>query len=210
MYDKRAGLTFKYNKTLFKLFENQARANAVNVGYSLRKVVSKIDKENITVVAHSLGARVATSLLFNSYDGDASKAQQKLKTPSQSRVDIILIAPAISKSPFKAYYERVSKVDFKKKDNYFLAIVYNRKDFVLLKRENKLRLFGPGPRRYGNTSLGCNARKEAYKLRDDIFVEFPNSEIQLINAPIGQEHFFKSYANAVSVKHYFDTIASKP
>lgn len=206
MYDCCLSLSAKKNKSIFKLFEEQARMNAVKSGYGLRNVISKISKENITLISHSLGARVAVSTLFNTYDDYIESSKQVLETPSQKKVDICLIAPGISKDPFSEYFERTTNLDYKLIDNYNLSIVYNRKDFVLLKRDPKVRVFGPGPRDFGNTSLGCNHKREAIKLKKYFKTNFKNSKIELINAPIGKNHLFRVYANSNAVQKYLNSI----
>ena len=48
----------------FTLFESEARTNAVFAGYGIRNFISKLQVSNLTIVSHSLGARVVLSCLF--------------------------------------------------------------------------------------------------------------------------------------------------
>lgn len=199
MYDCCAGFKRKTNKRILRLYENQAQNNAVRTGYSLRRVVSKIDQSNFTIITHSLGAQVGISLLMNAYDDQIDTLKQHWATPAQSQIDICLIAPATSKEPFEAYYERTTTLDFKKNDNYNLSILYNEEDIVLRK---KVLFFGPGARKYGNTSLGCNYRHEIDKLKTLVSNEFGGAHIDYIHAAIGKPHSLRYYANSSYFRSY--------
>lgn len=203
MYDCCVGKNLRTNKRIFKLYENIAQINASKTGYALRKIIPEIDKDKITVITHSLGSQVALSLLTNSFDERINSDIQKLKTPEQQKINVCLIAPAISKEPFYEYFERTSSIDFESKDNYELTILYNEKDFVLKK---KWKFFGPGPKKYGNTSLGCNHKNEIKKLETYFENNFKNSYIKAYNTTIGKTHLVEHYANSNNFGLYIGSI----
>ncbi len=179
----------KKNDSLFRQFEI-AQQNAPKIGLSLRKIISGIGAEKINIVGHSLGCKVAVSSLFDI-------VPSQVKTPDNARVNLCLIAPAIGgKETFSHFYERNTDLDFRKEDNYHVYILYNENDFVLKKKDNKMGLFGPGTVKYGETTLGCNHRKEAVKLVDYFADNFPNSSIQLQNMSyLGKNHSLRYYSN---------------
>ncbi|MFT4722040.1 MAG: hypothetical protein ACI8QW_000418 [Saprospiraceae bacterium] len=179
--------SLKFIVSLGKMFKKQAKANAENAGLGLRKVISKIEKNDITVITHSLGAEVVTSLLFN------AKEKEEEATPHQ-RINICMAAPAISKKEFKRYYNRSLESSFIEPDNYNLTIIYNEEDFVLSKAYKFLGVKLSFSRRYGNTRLGCNCGNEAYELEEYFEKHFPSSPIQLIHATsFGASHHSLSY-----------------
>ena len=174
----------------FMLFEKEARTNAVYTGYSLRKMISQLRVPKMTILSHSLGARVALSSLVNTYDKYVPSKFQQLPTPSQDTILICLIAPAISNTPFDEYYERNTVLEFSKRDNYKLHIFYNEEDVVLQK---KVSFLGPGAKRFGDTSLGCNYEQAIDKLKITFDGKYPNSEIFLIKTSVGSTHLAEHY-----------------
>lgn len=190
-WDAQYGCCFtanlKRNEELFKLFD-QAQVTSTLVGKSLRTVLSNITFDTLNLYSQSLGARVVAQSLFNIAECDAP-------TPSNKRVNICMVAPAIAGiETFKDYYKRNSNLDFQIHDNYRLAIIYNDNDFVLLKRDNKLGLFGPGPYRHGNTSLGCNYHHTATKLEVFFLAEYRQSAMRTFNLSIvGKCHHVRCY-----------------
>lgn len=147
----------KKNKALFRIFE-EAQRNANEVGKTLRKFISGVPHDTVQVFSHSLGARVISTALFN-------LAPCSSRVPVNKSVAICMIAPAISPEDItQHYYNRPGMDTLRNRDNYKLAIVFNEKDFVLRKKDAAIGLLGPGPYRYGNTSLGCNHRKSVEKL----------------------------------------------
>ena len=181
---------FKENDRLFHIFE-ASQINAEKVGNSLKKVIANINQDTVTIITHSLGAKVAVYSLFNINTDNA-------KTPSNKRVNLCIVAPAISGDLIKDnFYKRNSTVAFKKSDNYHLYIVYNENDFVLLKKDNKIGLVGPGPYKYGNTTLGCNYEKSALKLQKFFIETYPASSIKLFDAGnVGKCHLVHCYFNS--------------
>ncbi len=176
----------------FKLFENEARTNAVRAGYELRKFIPELNATKITIMTHSLGARVALSCLINTYDDYVDELLQGRPTPAQDTVNICLIAPAIANRPFEEYYERSTPLDFEENDNYKLRILYNEEDFVLLKKWGFIDL---GAEKYGDTSLGCNYDGAISKLKDMFGAKYPNSDIAFFQASAGPTHLVEHYVH---------------
>lgn len=187
MYDCCFSTNIKGNQTLYHLLE-QAQKNAVPVGHTLRKILFNLSFDTINIMTHSLGASVATNALYNIYECLSP-------TPSNKRVNICLIAPALSgEESFNKYYQRQTEIDFKNKDNYKLAILYNENDFVLRK---KVGWFGPGPYKYVNTTLGCNHKGCAIDLKKYFFDNYANSNIQLFDGSnVGQCHLMSCYCSS--------------
>ncbi len=190
-----AEISYKNRKTVFEAFE-QAQTNADKTGEKLRKVLSAVKFERINLISHSLGARVLCSALFQN-----TPTSNTFATPNQT-VNICLVAPAIAGvEVFKNYYKRNTSLDFKTKDNYTLSVVYNKNDFVLMKKEPMMGVFGPGPRKYGNTTLGCNYRDEAIKLTNYFKANFKNSTFNLYDAAdVGKCHFVSCYCGSDVLK----------
>jgi len=180
----------KKNDSLFRLFEH-AQRNAPRVGLSLRKLMAGVTAVKMNIVAHSLGAKVAVSALFNIQPSE-------IPSPACPVVNICLIAPAIGGVElFQHYHARNTSRDLSAKDNYRLYILYNEKDFVLKKKDNKLGVFGPGTMQYGNTSLGCNYRNAVETLEKYFSVHFPNSLICTEDLSIlGKRHSLRYYASS--------------
>jgi len=175
------------NEKLFHLFD-QAQTAAKMVGASFRDVLSRTTFDTINLYSHSLGAQVIAQTLFN-------VVECAYPTPLNARVNICMIAPAISGiETFKSYYNRNTDFDYRSNDNYRLAIVYNDNDFVLLKRDNKVGWFGPGPYGHGNTSLGCNYHHTATKLEAYFLTEYRQSSIRTFDLSlVGKCHHVRCY-----------------
>lgn len=189
------GLDKKKNDSLFRLFE-VAQQSAPKIGLSLRKIINLVQAEKINLVAHSLGSKVAVSGLFN-------LTPSGLPTPANQTINLCLVAPAIDGvGIFQHYFDRNTAFDYQAKDNYHLYILYNKKDFVLRKKDNKVGLFGPGTKRYGNTTLGCNHRKAVYKLEKHFSKHFPGSEIYTEDMKIlGKNHSLKYYTASAHLQN---------
>lgn len=185
----------------FQLFENEARTNAIYAGYGLRQMVAQLEVSKMTILSHSLGARVALSCLLNTYDEDVLNNVQSTPTPSQDTVSICLIAPAISNTPFEEYYDRNTDLKFSKKDNYKLHILYNEDDIVLKK---KISFIGPGAKKFGDTSLGCNYEQAIEKLKATFEHKYPASELFAIKTPIGHSHLTEHYVLSEQFRSFLD------
>lgn len=186
MYDCCYSTNRKKNKALYKLLE-EAEKNALPVGLGLRKVLYDLKFDTINIITHSLGAQVALHSLFNSKESVSP-------TPANNRINICLIAPALSDDSFNDYYKRKTDIDFKTKDNYRLMIGYNENDFVLRK---KVGWFGPGPYRYVNTTLGCNHKGCSLDFEKYFTKNFANSSVTLFDlSSVGQCHLVGCYCSS--------------
>jgi hypothetical protein len=194
MYDCCFSTKTKTNKALFQLFE-EAQLNAEKTGIGFKHIVNSIHLDTLNIITYSLGAKVAFYSLLNLNNG-------KLKTPSNTCVNICLIAPAISPNLIaENYFDRNSELNFKNRDNYRLFIVYNEKDFALKKKDPLFLLFGPGPFKYGNTTLGCNCKHSASLLKQKFAENYPNSPIRLYNlSVVGKCHYMRCYCKSDNLK----------
>jgi hypothetical protein len=195
LYDCCISASRKKNAPFFDLYA-KAQLNAEKAGFSLNKIINRISYDTITIVSHSLGAKVALYALLDI-------TNKGIKTPSNKRVNICLIAPAISPEMISDnYYKRNTSIDYKKSDNYSLAIVYNERDFVLLKR---IAFIGPGPLKYGVTTLGCNYRNAAIKLEKNFHALYLASSIHLYDLSfIGKCHLVSCYCYSDNLKAVFE------
>lgn len=186
----------KTNKYLFQLFE-MAQKNAAVTGNALKAVLCKMETSTINILTHSLGAKVGMYAVLNISDSS-------MRTPS-ARINICLIAPAIAADLIlDNYVKRNAAVDSPREDNYHLYVVCNKKDFVLKKRDNRLGWFGPGPYKYGNTTLGCNFKKAALKLQSKFRQTYPSSEIRLYDlSSVGKCHHVRCYTNSGNLQQVF-------
>jgi hypothetical protein len=202
MYDCCFSANRKRNKELFSMYK-AADYYAYRVGINLRRVLTGIETQHLQLLAHSLGARVATSALFGKIDD--------IPTPSQETVSICLLVPAIDgPETFTTYYDRRSETDLKTRDNYRLLIVYNEEDFVLLKKDPKTGMFGPGPKKYGETTLGCNYKGEAVKLKQYFREHYPHSTIELLNrSDMGKCHSLRCYTKGGELSQVSDFLWDK-
>lgn len=173
-YDCCVSSNVRKNKEIFKLFE-QAQLHAIQAGNSMRKLLYDCPFTRINLIGHSLGAVVAVQSCFNYTEATEIP-------PAHKNIHLCLIAPAMAGTrSFESYYARNQKDTFTN-DLYRLAIAYNHGDFVLRKRKRVAFIpLGPGPYKYGNTTLGCNHRNEALKLKKYFARHFPKSSIQLID-----------------------------
>jgi hypothetical protein len=190
LYDCCFSAKPSHNKRLFKLFE-AAQINAEFVGRALKKIITGLDFNTVNIITYSLGAKIAAHALLN-IDGSSAN------TPANRKVNICLIAPAISAGMiFDNYYKRNSGLNLRQKDNYNLLIVYNENDFALRKKDPKLGWFGPGPYKYGNTTLGCNCDKAATTLQNQFKKNYPGSSIQLFDlSQVGRCHLVRCYSQS--------------
>ncbi len=200
MYDCCFSTSPKKNKLLFELFEG-AQINAALVGISMRKIINEIKKDEINIITHSLGAKVAAYSLFNMDENNQ-------KTPSNKLINIFMIAPAISGNMITDnYFKRNSAIDYKSKDNYRLIILYNENDFALRKKDDKFLLFGPGTYKYGNTSLGCNYKNCISKLEYEFKINYSTSKIEVYDASsIGKKHHLENYSSSKEFKEIIKSI----
>lgn len=187
----------KRNKPLFKLFE-RSQKNAEYTGNSLKRILGQISKDTVNIITHSLGAKVAVYSVLNISDSP-------FNTPSNKRVNICLIAPAISADLISKNYEkRIPEADLSLSDNYHLYIAYNENDFVLKKKDDRWGLFGPGPFKYGETTLGFNYKRAAIKLQSQFKTLFEHSSIQLYDVSyVGKCHLVSCYCYEDNLEDIF-------
>ncbi|RYJ44254.1 alpha/beta hydrolase [Flavobacterium beibuense] len=189
------------NKPLFLLFEQAQSYNAIQVGKALNLLLNSQQAPRINIITHSLGAKVACYALFD-IDGDT------IATPTNTEVNVYMIAPAIGSATLTDnYFKRNSTVPYKTRDNYNLKIVYNEDDFVLLKRDPKISVFGPGPKDYGYTTLGCNYKHEAEKMKEFFKQYMPNSPLEIYNHSFeGTCHLVRCYFSGNDLKEIFSDL----
>ncbi|TXF86651.1 hypothetical protein FUA23_19295 [Neolewinella aurantiaca] len=197
-YDCCFGFKAKQNRALFQLFELQAQRHASVAGYRLRPLLAGITTDKLHLIGHSLGTRLVVTAAFNAYADDVAQELRAEATPGQPLVDICLIGPAIAGSAFEHYYLRGNK-ELSNQDNYHLSIFYNRKDFVLKKR---VFIFGPGPRRYGDTSLGADRRRSVAKLSELFSEVYPGSGLSPYRVSIGKSHALRHYSGTEEFRTY--------
>lgn len=154
-------------KSGLRLFEDAAIPSAYAAGLSLRRVLSGISRQHLNIITHSLGALVASEILFN-----AGQLPDEMHTPGLTQKDIRLcmIAPAVGSELFSQYYSRSSSRQ-NLPDRYRIFIAYNENDFVLTKR---FKWHGIGKTytaiKFGNTSLGCDYNGDIAKFRNWISI----------------------------------------
>ncbi len=184
LYGKRFSANLKANKIMYAVFE-KSQINAELVGISLKSIISNIKFDTINIITHSLGAKVALFALLD-------MKNDNLKTPSNNKINLIFIAPAISGELIvDNFYKRNTKVAYKTADNYHFSIIYNENDIALRK---KVGFVGPGPYKHGNTTLGCNYDASATKLKTTFQTKFPNSTLDLYDcSSVGGCHLVRCY-----------------
>lgn len=197
-YDCCFSLKAKRNREIFELFELKAQRYASAAGYRLRPLLAGIDTERLRLVGHSLGVRLLAAATFNAYSEDVPEGILTGPTPAQTTVDLCLIGPAIAGDVFERYGQR-GQEERPTKDNYRLAILYNKKDFVLKKR---IFIFGPGPRRFGDTSLGADRRRSIQKLTERFETEFSGSVLKTYEVDIGKSHAIRHYSGTPEFREY--------
>jgi hypothetical protein len=174
-YDCCFSKDFKKNKELFQLFQ-KAGKNANNVSASFTKMLEWSASDKINVVAHSLGTKIAVQGILN------------CKNPTR-QFNVCLIAPAISGKLISDLYSNNSVVP-----NCSWLVFYNKKDFVLKKKDNKIGILGPGAYKYEVTTLGCNKRNDAKKLKSWMSKNRPGVKFELVNKTnIGKCHSLRCY-----------------
>ena len=190
MYDCCFSSNFKKNKQLFKLFQT-AGGNANLVSLSFTKLLENSTSKNINIVAHSLGTKIAVQGVMDCRNFNPV-------------FNVCLIAPAIPASLIKdAYFDHLEL------PNCNWLILYNEKDFVLKKKDNKVGVFGPGAYKYGVTTLGCNKRNDAKKLDNWMNDTKPTVSFELVDKTyLGKCHSLRCYTknqNLIEVSSFFES-----
>jgi hypothetical protein len=144
-YDCCFSSNVKKNKELFQLFV-EAQERTPFIAKRLASILNQVNVANIYLVSHSLGAKIwMETFPMLEYVSKYYK--------------VLLVAPAISAN------ELIHSIQKKSVDHLSIGIVYNRHDFVLKKKDPYIGWFGPGVKKYGTTSLGCNKQNAQNKLK---------------------------------------------
>lgn len=174
-YDCCYSMNRKNNLQLFELFET-AYSNADNVGRSFQTFLSYFNENQIGIVAHSLGSKVAVKSVINCKN-------------SHTKFSVALVEPAISADLIREEYNSQSA-----HPDISWLIYYNEKDFVLKKKDNKIGCFGPGCYAYGETTLGMNKKRSAEKLQQWMSAASPPISCQLKDmTELGKAHSLRAY-----------------
>jgi len=188
-YDCCFSKDFKKNKELFQLFQ-KAGENANNVSLSFTKMLEWSTSININIIAHSLGTKIAVKSVMEC-------------TNFEHYLNVCLIAPAIPGKLIRDYYENNLSYP-----NCSWLVFYNKKDFVLKKKDNKIGLLGPGAYKYEVTTLGCNKRRDAEKLKAWMSKNRPGVKFELVNkSNIGKCHSLRCYTknqNLIEVSNFLE------
>ena len=177
MYDCCFSTDFKRNDYLFSLFDT-ALIQADQVGRSLQTFLSKLSVQEIDLIAHSLGTRVAVKSLEN--------------LEVNGTIKIAFIAAAIPGSDISE-----AILDKRLSNKIQWLVYYNENDFVLQKKDPKIGLIGPGSYHHGITTLGSNKKKDALKTAKAINKFDSSIVFQLHNAnAVGKCHSLRCYTKA--------------
>jgi hypothetical protein len=197
-YDCCFSFNARRNRAIFELFEQQGQRHATVTGYRLRPLLAGIQTSRLHLVGHSLGTRVLLTATFDAYAEEVVPELREIPTPGQEVVDICLVGPAVAGDAFEQYYHRGNR-SLSIKENYRFSVFYNRRDFVLRKR---VFIFGPGPRKYGDTSLGADRRRSIRKLTELFETRFPESPIFTHRTRIGISHALRDYGGTPEFMGY--------
>lgn len=186
--------TKEFRKGMARLYA-EAQEHAAHVGAGFRRAITGISCPKLNILTFSLGALVAAHALFNVKETSGA-------TPLNATVNICLMAPAIGGvEMFRNYKNRNADQNPGAADNYRLCIAWNKNDFVLKKKDPKTGLVGPGPYKYGVTTLGCNHHNEVGKLETFFAREFPQSYITDADlSETGKCHLIRCYARGANMK----------
>jgi hypothetical protein len=143
-YDCCFSSNVKKNKELFQLFV-EAQKRTPLIAKKLASVLNQSQIKNVYLVSHSLGAKIFIESL------SMLEEQSKL-------YNLLLVAPAVSA------YDLIEGIQKKLWHYLSIGIVYNRHDFVLKKKDPYIGWLGPGVKKYGETSLGCNKNHAQKKI----------------------------------------------
>jgi hypothetical protein len=169
------------NPAVAGIWQN-ARLNSAKVGLGLRNILKGLPSNiNLTIITHSLGASVATHLLFNPQVWP-KKFQESLEseymsysipTPVCNVINVGMLAPAISGTTI--FDDILNTIPEKKKSNIKkLVIGYNHFDYAVTKG-------GFFPRWFGNTALGADNRAEVKKTFKVVQSKIPSIKCTGVN-----------------------------
>lgn len=170
-----------------------AQYNSCESAVTLRLLLNQITKgTNVRIIAHSTGASLATSALFNTTSkwNDVnkfprySKLLEGIPAPNHLKIHLGVLAPAIpGVSTFLDFNKRGDSNFSVAKNNIEKVIVgYNCNDYAVTKR-----LFGKDylSNKFGSTSLGANHKNEIENTRKAL-VDSGYSPSILIDIPFNQ------------------------
>jgi hypothetical protein len=182
MYDCCFSLNPKKNKSLFQLFQT-AVEQSLKVGKSVAKVVDLLKTKDVALLGHSLGSQIVSTAALST-------------TNLEKHLRVGLIAPAMTARYIQNQYTQSPKhasIDW--------MVLYNEADFVLHKKDNKLGIFGPGPKRYGRTTFGCNYRNEATKWKQWMSHNVANGTATIIDkTDLSKCHSLRCYTQQDELK----------
>ena len=171
-----------------------AQYNSCETAVALRQILNGLHKEyNVRIIAHSTGASVITSALFNTTQKwkdievfpRYSKMIKETPAPSNLNINLGLLAPAIpGKSTFSDFNKRDGDNEINNSENNIKKIIigYNCNDFAVTKR-----IFGKNylSNKFGSTSLGADYKCEIEKTRRTL-VDLNYPEEILVKIPFNQ------------------------
>lgn len=170
-----------------------AQFNSCESAVTLRLLLNQITKgTNVRILAHSTGASLATSALFNTTSKwkdinkfpRYSKLLKDIPAPNHLKVHLGFLAPAIpGVSTFLDFNKRGDDNFSVAKNNIEKVIVgYNCNDYAVTKR-----LFGKDylSNKFGSTSFGANHKNEIENTRK-VLVGFGYSPSILIDIPFNE------------------------
>jgi hypothetical protein len=199
-YDCCFGTDFKKNKSLFELFE-KTRENELKVAKNLSKLIGDLEFKQIRIVGHSLGGKLAF---------DCARLISNIQLKKLDKLTVVMIAPAAGNEEVLEQLITWEK-QLRSLDKYGeliqLHIFYNRKDFALRKKDNKILLFGPGSKKYGPTDFGCKPKKnELIRL----FAQLPMiHSMHFYNCTeLGKKHSYRFYLSSDFSEEIFQCINS--
>jgi hypothetical protein len=152
-----------------------AQTNSAKVGLGIRKILNNIDTDTkITILTHSLGASVATHILFNPFTWpekfqeklEADYQSDKIPTPQQNDIRLGMLAPAIGGTDEFNFINNTVPTGTTTHLK-ILVVGYNHYDYAVTKG-------GLFPRWFGNTSFGADAKKEVSKTFDGLKQKAPD------------------------------------
>ncbi|MEY3398132.1 MAG: hypothetical protein RL220_726, partial [Bacteroidota bacterium] len=183
MYDCCFSMSPKKNRPHFEVFM-RAREQAKEVGVGLSGIISGLSGRRVEIQTHSLGAMVAVHCL-----GHLEKTGYTAL--HGAGIELTLIAPALAPTDVENLYQTS---DSYSRGGWNINLLCNRKDIVLRKKDFLLALIGPGPHKYGDTSLGCNHRKAATELSEKLAATCPDAPVRVIDmSDVGKCHHITCY-----------------
>lgn len=176
-YDCCFSLNTKKNQALFQLFEVVYKQSEL-VGEKLQTILSRVNHPKQGFIAHSLGVKVLAPIM---------------QISSQNTRSFFILAPAIDADS--------SWKNWQKNNQNLIWIIWNKHDFALQKKDSKTGLFGPGVKRFGNTSLGCNKNNALAKWQEKAHLAAPKLTIFSCDvSSCGKIHSQRYYINNPVVK----------